>query len=174
MSKNNNIFLIGPMGTGKSTIGKVLAEMLNQPFYDSDAEIETRTGATISWIFDVEGEDGFRKREEDTIDDLTSKENIVLATGGGVIKNSNNRHNLINRGWVVYLSTSPETTFERIGRDKRRPLLDNPDPLGTLRRLLAEREKFYLETADIVVKTDDLSAHAIAHSIISQINDLKR
>ncbi len=169
MFGKKNIYLVGPMGAGKSTIGRVLSEMTNMKLIDSDAEIESRTGANIAWIFDVEGEVGFRKREEDTILDLTTKhENIILATGGGSVKNANNRKNLKENGFVVYLETSVEQQFARTGRDKRRPLINNDNPKETLAKLLQERDPLYREVADIVVSTDNLSATEIATTIIKQ------
>ncbi|MGN1394608.1 MAG: shikimate kinase AroK [Succinivibrionaceae bacterium] len=170
MNTNQNIFLVGPMGAGKSTIGKALAEITDYELYDSDSEIETRTGADIAWVFDVEGEDGFRKREEVVIDELTQLKGIILATGGGAIKNKNNRNHLVSRGIVVYLQTSVENQYLRTSKDKRRPLINNEDPKGTLERLMEQREPLYMEVADIVVSTDVLSAREIAHKILSEIS----
>ncbi|MGL5792789.1 MAG: shikimate kinase AroK, partial [Plesiomonas shigelloides] len=122
MAEKRNIFLIGPMGAGKSTIGRYLAQMLNMEFFDSDQEIERRTGADISWVFDVEGEEGFRVREEKVINDLTEKQGIVLATGGGSIQSRETRNRLSARGIVVYLETTIEKQLARTQRDKKRPL----------------------------------------------------
>ncbi|MBQ3776235.1 MAG: shikimate kinase AroK [Ruminobacter sp.] len=173
MSESQNIFLVGPMGAGKSTIGKILSELTSLPLIDSDTEIEKRTGADISWVFDVEGEEGFRKREEVVIDELTQKKGIILATGGGAVKNSNNRKALSSRGVVVYLKTSVDKQYQRTCRDTRRPLLNNSDPLGTLTRLMAEREPLYMEVADIVVETDQYSAKQIALQIVDKFDELK-
>jgi shikimate kinase len=173
MAEQQNIFLVGPMGAGKSTIGRTLSEMVNLEFLDSDSVIEQRTGADIAWVFDVEGEEGFRKREEAVIDDLTAMNGIILATGGGAVKNANNRRHLASRGIVVYLETSVEKQFARTGRDKRRPLINNDTPLETLEKLSKEREPLYREVSDIVVKTDDLSARTIAQKIIDEIEKLK-
>ena len=169
MAEKRNIFLVGPMGAGKSTIGRHLADELHLDFYDSDQEIEKRTGADIAWIFDLEGEDGFRKREEDIINDLTDKQGIVLATGGGSIVSKNVRNRLSARGIVVYLQTTIDKQVARTQRDKRRPLLQNNDPEKVLRDLADERNPLYTEVADYVVETDDQSARAVANQIISKI-----
>ena len=169
MAEKRNIFLVGPMGAGKSTIGRHLADMLHLEFYDSDQEIERRTGADIAWIFDLEGEDGFRKREENVINDLTDKQGIVLATGGGSIVTKAVRNRLSARGIVVYLQTTIDKQVARTQRDKRRPLLQNDDPEQVLRDLAEMRNPLYEEVADYVVDTDDQSARAVANQIISKI-----
>jgi shikimate kinase len=169
MAEKRNIFLVGPMGAGKSTIGRHLADELHLDFYDSDQEIERRTGADIAWIFDLEGEDGFRKREEDIINDLTDKQGIVLATGGGSIVSKNVRNRLSARGIVVYLQTTIDKQVARTQRDKRRPLLQTEDPEQVLRNLADERNPLYEEVADYVVETDDQSARAVANQIINKI-----
>lgn len=169
MAEKRNIFLVGPMGAGKSTIGRHLADELHLDFYDSDQEIERRTGADIAWIFDLEGEDGFRKREEDIINDLTDKQGIVLATGGGSIVSKNVRNRLSARGIVVYLQTTIDKQVARTQRDKRRPLLQTEDPEQVLRSLAEERNPLYEEVADYVVETDDQSARAVANQIINKI-----
>lgn len=169
MAEKRNIFLVGPMGAGKSTIGRHLADELHLDFFDSDQEIERRTGADIAWIFDLEGEDGFRKREEDIINDLTDKQGIVLATGGGSIVSKTVRNRLSARGIVVYLQTTIDKQVARTQRDKRRPLLQNNDPEQVLRDLAEERNPLYTEVADYVVETDDQSARAVANQIIGKI-----
>ncbi|AIF97607.1 MAG TPA: shikimate kinase AroK [Alteromonas australica] len=169
MAEKRNIFLVGPMGAGKSTIGRHLADELHLDFYDSDQEIERRTGADIAWIFDLEGEDGFRKREETVINDLTDKQGIVLATGGGSIVTKAVRNRLSARGIVVYLQTTIDKQVARTQRDKRRPLLQNNDPEQVLRDLADLRNPLYEEVADYVVDTDDQSARAVANQIISKI-----
>ncbi len=169
MAEKRNIFLVGPMGAGKSTIGRHLADELHLDFFDSDQEIERRTGADIAWIFDLEGEDGFRKREEDIINDLTDKQGIVLATGGGSIVSKTVRNRLSARGIVVYLQTTIDKQVARTQRDKRRPLLQNNDPEQVLRNLAEERNPLYTEVADYVVETDDQSARAVANQIIGKI-----
>ena len=169
MAEKRNIFLVGPMGAGKSTIGRHLADELHLDFFDSDQEIECRTGADIAWIFDLEGEDGFRKREENVINDLTDKQGIVLATGGGSIVTKAVRNRLSARGIVVYLQTTIDKQVARTQRDKRRPLLQNEDPEQVLRDLAEMRNPLYEEVADYIVDTDDQSARAVANQIISKI-----
>ncbi|MEW9797370.1 shikimate kinase AroK [Alteromonas sp. CYL-A6] len=169
MAEKRNIFLVGPMGAGKSTIGRHLADELHLEFYDSDQEIERRTGADIAWIFDLEGEEGFRKREENVINELTDKQGIVLATGGGSVVNKAVRNRLSARGIVVYLQTTIDKQVARTQRDKRRPLLQNDDPEKVLRALAEERNPMYEEIADYVIETDDQSARAVANQIVSKI-----
>nr|WP_136251425.1 shikimate kinase AroK [Ningiella ruwaisensis] len=169
MAEKRNVFLVGPMGAGKSTIGRHLADELHLEFYDSDQEIERRTGADIAWIFDLEGEEGFRKREENVIHDLTDKQGIVLATGGGSVVSKAIRNRLSARGIVVYLQTTIDKQVARTQRDKRRPLLQNDDPETVLRSLAEERNPLYEEVADYIVETDEQSARAVANQIINKI-----
>ncbi|PSJ45000.1 shikimate kinase AroK [Zobellella taiwanensis] len=170
MAEKRNIFLVGPMGAGKSTIGKYLAQQLHMDFYDSDHEIERRTGADISWVFDVEGEEGFRQREEKVINDLSELQGIVLATGGGSIKSRESRNRLSARGIVVYLETTVEKQLARVQKDKRRPLLQTEEPpREVLERLAAERNELYMEIADYVVRTDEQSAKLVANQIVELI-----
>ncbi len=169
MAEKRNIFLVGPMGAGKSTIGRHLADELHLEFFDSDQEIEKRTGADIAWIFDIEGEDGFRLREENIINDLTDKQGIVLATGGGSVVSKNVRNRLSARGIVVYLQTTIDKQVARTQRDKRRPLLQNDDPESVLRDLAGSRNPLYEDVADYIVDTDDQSARAVANQIIEKI-----
>ena len=169
MAETRNIFLVGPMGAGKSTIGRHLADELHLEFFDSDHEIERKTGADIAWIFDLEGEDGFRKRELETINELTDKQGIVLATGGGSIITPAVRNRLSARGIVVYLQTTIDKQVARTQRDKRRPLLQNDDPEVVLRNLAESRNPLYEEVADYVVDTDDQSARSVANQIIQKI-----
>lgn len=169
MAEKRNIFLVGPMGAGKSTIGRQLAQELHLEFFDSDQEIERRTGADIAWVFDLEGEDGFRVREEKVINDLTEHQGIVLATGGGSIKSKENRNRLSARGIVVYLQTSIDKQYARTQRDKRRPLLQTDDPRETLEALASDRNPLYEEIADLVVQTDDQSAKVVANQIIKEL-----
>ncbi|MRX27643.1 shikimate kinase AroK [Kangiella sp. HZ709] len=166
MKGKRNIFLIGPMGAGKTTIGKQLAEVLKLDFIDSDQELERRTGAPIDWIFDIEGEDGFRKREEDVIEELTQMQGIVLATGGGAIVSDKSRNFLAARGVVVYLETSIEQQLERTRRDKRRPLIQNENPQEVLEQLMVDRETFYTEIADLTVPTNISSVKSVAKQIV--------
>ncbi|ODP98531.1 MULTISPECIES: shikimate kinase AroK [Salinivibrio] len=166
MAEKRNIFLVGPMGAGKSTIGRHLAQQLHMEFYDSDSVIEDRTGADIAWVFDVEGEEGFRQREENVINDLTEKQGIVLATGGGSIMSKESRNRLSARGVVVYLETTIEKQLARTQRDKKRPLLQTDQPREVLESLAQERNPLYEEIADYVVRTDDQSAKVVANQII--------
>lgn len=167
--KVHNIFLIGPMGSGKSTIGRVLAKELKLDFYDSDAVIEQRAGADIAWIFDVEGEEGFRKREQKTIDELTQKTNIVLATGGGAIMTPENRNVLAARGTVIYLKTSLQQQYERTKRDTKRPLLRTDDLVERLKSLDEERSVYYDELSDISFETDKLTAKLVVKNILKYL-----
>ncbi len=171
MAEKRNIFLIGPMGAGKSTIGRELAEKLHLDFYDSDQEIERRTGADIAWVFDLEGEEGFRKREETVIDDLSERQGIVLATGGGSVVSPQIRNRLSARGIVVYLETTIDKQVARTQRDRRRPLLQtSEEPRKVLERLALERNPLYEEIADVIVPTDDQSAKIVANKIIERID----
>ncbi|WP_018691566.1 shikimate kinase AroK [Algicola sagamiensis] len=171
MAEKRNIFLVGPMGAGKSTIGRHLADQLHLDFFDSDQEIERRTGADIGWVFDIEGEDGFRKREETVISDLTEKQGIVLATGGGSVLSRDVRNKLSARGIVVYLETPIDKQVARTQRDKRRPLLQTEEnPRDVLVRLSEERNPLYEEVADFVVQTDEQSAKVVANQIIDRLD----
>ena len=153
MSKNNSIFLVGLMGAGKTTVGKLLAKQLGKAFIDSDHEIEVRTGVRIPVIFEIEGEAGFRKREEAVIADLVKRPDIVLGTGGGAVLSAYNRELLRTHGTVVYLRGTPEQLYERTRHDRGRPLLQTEDPLARLRELYAQRDPLYREIADLVVDT---------------------
>lgn len=168
--KVRNIFLIGPMGAGKSTIGRTLAKELKLDFYDSDEVIEERAGADLSWIFDLEGEEGFRKREQKIIDELTQKSNIVLATGGGVVITAENRNALAARGTVIYLKASLQQQYERTKRDTtRRPALKSKNLEDRLETLQQERERFYEELADMSFETDKLTVKAVTMNIIKYL-----
>lgn len=158
------------MGAGKSTIGRQLAKALKKKFYDSDREIEQRTGVSISWIFEMEGEAGFRERESKTIEALTANDNVVLATGGGAVLLEENRNWLRERGHVIYLSASAEQLYRRTARDKKRPLLQTGDRRKQIDALLAQRDPLYREVADIVLKTGDQS---IQHTVNEVIKKLK-
>ncbi|NNM52306.1 MAG: shikimate kinase AroK [Pseudomonadales bacterium] len=162
----DRIFLVGPMGAGKSTIGRQLAELLDLDFLDTDQEIERRTGADIPWIFDVEGEQGFRDREESVIDLLTQRSQLVLATGGGAVMRHANREHLHGRGFVIYLCTTVDQQLERTARDRHRPLLQTSDPEKTLRDLQAIRDPLYREVAHAVVSTEGGLARDVTHRII--------
>ena len=172
MAEKRNIFLVGPMGAGKSTIGRQLAQLLNMDFVDTDAEIEERAGADIGWIFDGEGEEGFRKREERLINELTQCQGIVLSTGGGAVLSKDNRNHLSARGIVVYLETTVEKQYQRTQRDKKRPLLqDVDDPRQVLEDLAKVRNPLYEEVADITLPTDEQSAKVMATQIIDLIDN---
>ncbi len=170
MSKRMNIFLIGPMGVGKTTIGRYLAKNLHKEFYDSDHVIEERAGADIPWIFDVEGEASFREREAVVIGELTQLQDIVLATGGGAVITSQNREALAARGVVVYLHASIDQLIKRTSHLKKRPLLLHHNPRDVFKMLQEHREKLYRELADYVFDTDSGSPVNIAKQIVNIIN----
>ncbi len=169
MSKQGNVILVGPMGAGKSTIGRLLAADLRLPFVDSDEEIERRCGAEIAWIFDMEGEQGFRDRETIMLQELVLQQGIVLATGGGAIERAENRSLLGDHGFVVYLRTSIERQRERTARDRKRPLLQNGDPALVLKELMLRRDPLYREIADLVVSTDTRNARSLVHELAARI-----
>ena len=155
------------MGTGKSTIGKRLAKKTSQSFYDCDHEIENRTGASINLIFEIEGEEGFRHRETQLLDELTSMSNVVLATGGGAVLSEENRAFLSARGFVIYLKSDINQLLKRTCRDSKRPLLQNDDPEVILKELLELREPLYEEVADLVIDTTGLSINDIIVRVMS-------
>jgi shikimate kinase len=167
--ETNNIFLIGPMGAGKTSVGKLLAKILNYQFYDSDQVIEEQSGADIPWIFDIEGEEGFRRREIKAIDDLTKKQDIVLATGGGVILKKENRQHLATRGKVFFLKVSVEEQVKRTCKSRNRPLILNTNALETFDKLKKEREPLYYSVADYIIDTDHGSIRGIVKSILEKI-----
>lgn len=162
---NQSIFLVGPMGAGKSTVGRFLAERLGYEFIDSDHEIEERTGVTIPMIFDIEGEAGFRQREIAVIDELTQRPNIVLATGGGVVLAEDNRRALRSRGFVIYLRSSVESLVQRTKNDRNRPLLQTGDPETVIRQILEARDPLYVEIADLVIETQQVSVFRVVKHI---------
>ena len=170
MKNSDNIFLVGLMGAGKSTIGKKLAERLGKTFVDADSEIERRTGATIELIFDIEGEEGFRKREAAMLDELTARSDVVVATGGGAVLWQENRDRLAGRGTVIYLNAPPEVLARRTESDKTRPLLQTDDRLQRLLELLREREPFYKEIADVIIDTDDMPLRKVVDRIYRSLN----
>jgi len=163
------IFLVGPMGSGKSTIGRLVARSLGLGFADSDQEIERRTGADIPWIFDVEGEAGFRDREQQVLDEMTRLDNTVLATGGGAILREANRQALAARGLVVYLHATLEEQLRRTRGDRNRPLLARGDPEQVLRELIAVRDPLYRSIADVVVDTDRSAPRFVARRLLAQL-----
>ena len=164
-----SVFLVGPMGSGKTAVGKRLARCLGYGFVDSDAVIEERTGVDIPFIFEKEGEAGFRMREREVIDELTRRPGIVLATGGGAVLAAQNRANLAQRGMVVYLETSVEQQLARTRRSRKRPLLETDDPRSRLEQLMAVREPLYREIAAITVRTDGRKVGAVAEEIAGQL-----
>ncbi|KXJ55437.1 MAG: shikimate kinase [Neptuniibacter pectenicola] len=157
------------MGAGKSTIGRLLSQELKLEFVDSDREIEKRAGADIPWIFDVEGEAGFRDREEGVIEALSLRKDVVLSTGGGAVLRPENRSVLQANGTVVYLETSVEQQLDRTSRDKNRPLLQTENPRAVLEELMSIRHPLYLDTADIVVVTDKRHPKTVVTEIIRQL-----
>jgi len=165
--RQSNVILIGPMGSGKTAVGKQLARLMRAPFRDSDAEIEARTGVDISYIFSREGEHGFRMREHEIIEEVTREHPIVLATGGGAILLEANRKVLRERGFVVYLRTSLEQQVERVRHGRNRPLLHDVDPLSKLTELMAVRAPLYESLADFTVATDGRKVHMVADSIFA-------
>lgn len=170
MDKSENIFLVGLMGAGKTSIGRQLARALSLEFVDSDHEIERRTGADIPWIFDIEGEEGFRKRETKVIADLCQQRGIILATGGGAILAEENRKCLRRNGTVIYLCASLEKLCQRVSRSNHRPLLANKeDPRPRLEALFTIRDPLYREIADLIIHTDRQSVQATARLIINQL-----
>ena len=167
-----NVILVGPMGAGKSTIGRLLAKELHLPFKDSDKEIEVRTGADIPWIFDVEGEQGFREREQTVIADLCHEDGLVLATGGGAVLRPANREALRAGGRVVYLHTSVEQQLERTARDRNRPLLRTANPGQVLRELMALRDPLYREIADVIIETDQRPPRLVVQEVLGRLEQL--
>jgi shikimate kinase len=170
MKHLRNIFLIGPMGAGKSAVGRYLARTLHLTFVDSDDEIESRTGVDIPFIFEKEGEEGFRKREAAVIDDLSKMDGVVLATGGGAVTEADSRSRLGGRGFVVYLFTTVDQQVLRTRKGRERPLLESGDPRATLEELLIKRDPMYREIADIVVDTDGRKVKSVADEIIEQVS----
>jgi shikimate kinase len=168
----SNIFLVGPMGAGKSTGGRQLAKALGRDFYDTDKEIERRTGVSISWIFEMEGESGFRQREQKVLDELSLLKNIVLATGGGIVLSEENRRVLRSRGYVVYLSASVEQLLRRTNKDKNRPLLQTDNPKETVKALMSERAPLYQDVADIELRTGEQSIQYVVSGLVKKLEQL--
>jgi len=168
-NSTNNIFLVGLMGSGKTTIGRSLAKKLNLRFVDADQEIETRTGASIPLIFEIEGEASFRQREADVIRDLTAQQGIVLATGGGAVLNETSRQLLRERGTVIYLRASVASILQRTSHDKNRPLLQTADPKARIEALSLERAPLYQEVAHITIETGRPNVHSVVHNILLQL-----
>lgn len=160
------------MGAGKTTIGKQLARSLKWEFIDSDHEIVARTGAQIPIIFEIEGEAGFRRREKRVLDDLTQRQQLVLATGGGAVLDEDNRRLLSERGVVIYLHASAEQLYKRTARDRNRPLLQTEDPQQRIRELVAQREPLYREVADIVMETGEENVRAVVRKLMGHLRRL--
>jgi shikimate kinase len=169
MKTPGSLFLTGPMGAGKSTIGRQLAKQLGLPFHDSDHEIESRTGVDIPLIFELEGEAGFRKREVTVIDELTRLPNIVLATGGGAVLDPANREHLKTRGRVIYLHTSVNHQLKRTRKDRNRPLLQTGNPRKKLEELMAVRDPLYREIAGIIIDTDGMRVRDVVKIIMQKL-----
>ena len=169
--RHRNIILIGPMGSGKSTIGNIIAKRLHREFRDSDHFIENRTGVDIARIFDIEGEQGFRDRESNALSELLSENNRVIATGGGSVLRSENRQLLKQKGYIVFLDTTVNQQMQRLRRDKNRPLLQTENPRERLESMFAERRPIYLDLADLAVKTGKRMARRLASDIINQLPD---
>ena len=169
MLQSANIFLVGAMGSGKTAVGRQLAARLGLDFIDSDTEIERRTGVDVRYIFEREGEAGFRDREAEIIDFLTQRPGTLLATGGGAVLDARTRERLRNRGCVVYLRTSVDQQLARTRRSTQRPLLNNPDPRGTLERLMVQRAPLYEEVADLAVDTDGRKVKTVVAEIIRRL-----
>jgi shikimate kinase len=167
-----NIFLVGPMGVGKSTIGRQVAETLAMTFLDSDKEIEERTGVDIPWIFEYEGEAGFRKREQAIIDELTARSGVVLSTGGGAVLSQENRRCLQERGHVIYLHASVEDLLERTAHSRNRPLLRTENPQEKLEQLLKERHPLYQEVAEITIDTGHRTIRQVVKAVLKHLQQL--
>lgn len=169
----NNIFLIGPMGAGKTSVGRFLAKQLNKDFYDSDEEIEKKTGVNLGWIFDLEGLEGYRQREMKVIEDLSSLSNVVLSTGGGCVETPEVRDFLRQRGIVIYMEVTLDTQLNRLKRDKKRPLLQGDNPQAILIELWKEREPYYENIADFRVVTDNRSVRDVCADILHWLGEGK-
>ncbi|MCI5063610.1 shikimate kinase AroK [Algiphilus sp.] len=166
---HRRIFLVGPMGSGKTTLGRRLAALSRMEFVDSDHEIERRTGVDIPFIFEKEGEAGFRRREHDVLAELAEREGVVVATGGGAVLNADTRRRLHDKGLVIYLHASVDQQLRRTARSSHRPLLRSGDRRATLERLLAERDPLYREIAHRIVKTDGRNTRALAQEIFRNL-----
>lgn len=169
--KRSSVYLVGMMGAGKTTVGRLLARRLKLRFLDSDHEIERRCGAAVPLIFDIEGEAGFRARESAVLAELTALEGVVLATGGGAVLAAENRRLLAAGGTVVYLRAQAEDLFERVRQDRNRPLLATADPLARLRTLYVERDPLYRSVANLVIDTGRQSVQALVRALIDQLGD---
>lgn len=171
---NSNIFLVGLMGSGKTTIGRALAKRLNLRFIDADQEIEARTGASIPLIFEIEGEASFRQREADVIRDLTAQQGIVLATGGGAVLNEQSRRYLHERGIVIYLRASVNSILQRTSHDRNRPLLQTADPKAKIEELSRQRAPLYQEVAHITIETGRPNVQSVLQNILVQLEQFNQ
>jgi len=171
MRASTNIYLVGMMGAGKTTVGRLLARRLKLRFIDSDQEIESRCGVKIPLIFEIEGEPGFRAREAQVLAELTALDGVVLGTGGGAVLAEENRKRLSSRGTVVSLRARPEDLYERVRHDRNRPLLATADPLGRLRELYAERDPHYRSIADVTVDTGAQGVQALARELLHKLDE---
>lgn len=169
---NNNIFLVGPMGSGKTTIGRILAEIIGCKFFDLDSEVEKKCGANIAWIFDVEGEAGFRKRESRILQEIVSGTGIVLATGGGAILDKKNREILKKSGYIVYLNAPIGRLLERTSHDHNRPLLCVKNPREAIEKLVSDREPLYQDVANLVVTTEKKKPRLVAEEIADEVRNI--
>ena len=169
MKDSTNIFLVGMMGAGKTTVGRLLASHLRRDFLDSDHELEARCGVKVSVIFEIEGEDGFRNREAAVIEELSACSGIVLATGGGAVLRPGTRQLLASRGVVVYLHAQPRDLYQRTKHDKNRPLLLTPDPLTRLEQLYVQRDPLYREVADLIVETGRQGVQVLIKQVLSRL-----
>jgi shikimate kinase len=170
MLKAANIILVGPMGSGKSAVGRLLARRLGLSLVDSDAEIQAHTGVDIAYIFEREGEAGFRVREAEILDEVTQRPGVLVATGGGAVLDPRTRERLRSRGCVVYLRASVDQQLARTRRNSQRPLLLNPDPRGTLERLMEQRAALYEEVADVTVDTDGRKVGSVVEEILRRLD----
>jgi len=166
-----NVYLVGLMGAGKTTIGRSLAKRLHLEFIDTDREIEARTGVTIPTIFEIEGEEGFRKREAQIIADLARLPGRIIATGGGIVLREENRARLIASGFVVYLNVPPQTLWERTRNDRNRPLLQVADPLGKLSELHEQRDAYYREVADLIIDSSRINAQSVLQMLMREVGE---
>ena len=171
MRGRRNVFLVGMMGAGKTTAGRLMARRLKREFLDTDLEIERRCGVKVPVIFEIEGEAGFRQREAAVIAELTAREDVVLATGGGAGLDEANRRHLAARGTVVYLHAPPPALYERVRQDRNRPLLATADPQARLQELYAVRDPLYREIADVVVDTGRQSVQNLARQLLARLKE---
>lgn len=170
----DNIYLVGLMGAGKSTVGRLLARRLNKRFVDTDYEIEKRNGVAIPVIFEIEGEDGFRRREQEVLTDLVAERGLILSTGGGIVLRPDNRELLHQHGLVVYLNARPELLADRTKHDRSRPLLNVEDPLSRLRELHAVRDPLYRMVAHVIVDTGRGAPQQVVQAILTEITKIQQ